>query len=369
MKIRLLFATSALLLAPILALQAQAAADGQLPNWAAGWNGFRIADAALASIRTRGEGAESSIEVSDQAVADAYRAIAKEPLATDALFLLSGQTQSEQTSLLEAARRLDKRNRLTGLALLQARAKENDLSKVLPLVDQLSRVDPELAPQFVSILSQALNDPRSVEILRQALREQPVWADAFWRRVPTDPASLSRFLLLRKEISPIVDPQADRNLLTALLKEQRFQDAFAIYADAKAAGDRTGERYPPFDWQLTQTRDVRARESDDGAMEIFVYRGTSGEIARKLVEISPGGYRIAGDLRTNGGTGEIRAELRCADSAANPAWPTQALSDQTASWNVPQGACSYAWIVLEASAWDSSVNFEATIRNLELQKL
>lgn len=369
MKVRLLLAAAALLLAPILALQAQAASNGSLPAWAESWNGFRVADEALSRVTSTGEGSEKSLKVGDEAIAAAYLAYKKEPFATDALFLLSGEVESDQVRFLGAARELDKRNRLTVLALLQTRAQANDLPKVLPLVDQLSRLDPELAPQFVSILSQSLSDPQAVDVLKQALQERPVWAAPFWRRVPSDPAALSRFLSLRNEVSPIVDAQADRNLLTALVKGERFQDAFTIYAELRAAGDQSGERYPPLDWQFTQTRDLRGAETDDGLIEAFVYRGTSGEIARKLVEIKPGEYRVAGELITNGGTGTISAELRCADGADDPSWQTQTLGEKAGTWNVSEGACRYAWLVLDASAWESSVNFEASIRNLEFQKL
>lgn len=365
---RLLLAGLALALAPTAAIYAHAASTNSPSEWAARLNGFQLADEAMSEIVTSQSGGQATIRADEVAIDKARTAYSREPFASDALFLLSLDAGAKQPGILRAARDLDKRNRLTGLALLQGEVEENNLEGVLSLVDQLSRVRPDLAPQFVSVLSESWSDAGSLPLLEQALRDEPSWATAFWRRIPRDEVSLERYAALRERLSPPSDPQTERNLLGAFIEVGRYPEAFELYERTRLAKDDRGEFYPPIDWRVSETRDVRARLISTNTMDIFVQSNASGEIARKLVTLSPGEYRVTGEISVKQGDGTLQVSLACAAPDTGPNWPAVDLSEDT-RFSVPPNTCRYAWLTLDASAWESSLDFEATIDSIELKRV
>ncbi|MXO47506.1 hypothetical protein GRI69_04450 [Erythrobacter vulgaris] len=365
---RLFLAGLAIALAPIVAIHAHASSAASASDWAVRLNGFQLAEQALSAIRTSEEGGQAAIQADKDTLEKARVAFSKEPFASDALFVLSLDRGAQQHAVLSAARQLDKRNRLTGLALLQAEVAQNNLERVLPLVDQLSRVEPDLAPQFVSVLSESWSDAGSLSLLEQALRDEPSWATAFWRRIPRDEASLERYAALRERLSPPSDPQTERNLLSAFVETGRFPEAFELYEQARSATDNPDEFYPPIDWRVSETRDVRARLISTDTMDVFVKSNASGEFARKLVALSPGDYRISSEISVKQGNGTLQAKLACASSDTGSNWFATELSGD-ARVTVPQNTCPYAWLILEASAWESSLDLEAIIEGVELTSI
>lgn len=366
MTLRVILACLAMLSAPYCALYAQAASGGALPRWAERIDGFRYAELALSEVKSTGDGEKASLSVDQSTVAKARAAYAMEPLATDALFVTALASGEGQLAILSAARASDKRNRLVGLSLLELAAKRDDTQTVLSLVDELTRVQPQLAPQFVSILSSSLTDDRSLPLLEQALTANPDWAVSFWRRVPEDSAALTRFIQLREKLSPPADLEADKRLLQTLVRSERFAEAFELY-DQSNQQNEPGSILAPLDWQLTQTRDVRARHTARHTLDLFIQRDTSGKLAEKLVRLSAGEFLFSGQIEGRQGQAKLQAELRCASNESAQEWPLRkAFAD--ARWSIPDGSCRYAWLTLSGSAWDSSLAFEGTLRNLKYEQ-
>ena len=366
MTLRIILACLALLSAPYWALYAQAASGGSLPEWAQRFDGFRLAEIALSDVETTGNGNEASLAVAEATVAKAKLAYTMEPLATDALFVVGLASDEAGLAILSAARMNSKRNQLVGLSLLELAAKRNDTETVLSLVDELTRVRPQLAPQFVSILSSSLTDERSLPLLEQALAANPGWAVSFWRRVPEDSAALTRFVQLREKISPPADLEAERRLLQALVKSERFADAFELFDKSPYRGEPDSTR-PPLDWQLTQTRDVRARQTSANALDLFIQRDTSGKIAEKLVRVTAGEWVLSSQIESRQGQAKVKAALRCASQRSDESWKPQVVYP-SARWSIPEGSCQYAWLTLSGSAWDSPLSFEGSLRNLKFEK-
>ena len=363
MTLRIILASLALLSAPYWALYAQAASGGSLPTWAERIDGFWYARRAISEVQASEEGEDVGLAIDEATVAKAKLAYSMEPLATDALFIAALASDEARPAILTAARANDKRNRLVGLGLLELEAKRNDTEAVLLLVDELTRVQPQLASQFVSVLSASLNDDQSLPLMERALATNPEWAASFWRRVPEEGAALSRFLQLRDKISPTADVEAERNLVQALVRSQRYDDAFHVYYQSSQQGEREAS-LPPLDWRLTQTRDVRARQTSADNLELFIQRDTSGKVAEKLVKLNAGEFVLSGRLESRRGQATLEAELRCALAGARQEWaPVARLSD--AQWSIPDGSCRYAWLTVSGSAWDSPFAFEGTLWDLK----
>lgn len=366
MTFRVILACLVLLSAPYWALYAQAASGGSLPSWAERIDGFRLADTARGEVRASGDGEEASLAVRKTTVSKARSAYSAEPFATDALFVTALASSEKGQAILSAAREIDKRNSLVGLSLLQLEAQRNATKEVLALVDQLTRVRPQLAPQFVSVLSNSLAEESSLPLLEQALATNPPWAASFWRKVPKDDATLTRFVNLREKISPPADLTSERSLLQTLIGFERFEKAFELYAQFQQR-NHAGSQYPPLDWQLIQTRDVRARQTPDSSYDLFIRRETGGRIAKKLVRLETGEFLLSGELLGRQGEANLNAELQCARNDADQTWLARA-GFPGARWSIPQGSCEYAWLTLAGSAWDSSLDFHGTIEGLSFQR-
>ncbi|MCA0911014.1 hypothetical protein [Qipengyuania gaetbuli] len=370
MSLRGILAASFVALAPILALHAQVNAGGLAPGWANAWNGFRVADLALAQVRaSQVDEARLSLRIDDIASKTARVAYSREPLATKAHFVLAMASDTQSDELLAASRSLNKRERLTGLMLVQMAAQDGEIAKLFPLLDQLSRTEPELSSQLVAILSENLGDPDALPLIREALSFEPVWAPAFWRSVPNTDAALNAFLSLRSDLDADLDEQANRNLLARLVSNKRFGDAFTVYGAIAPAVDMTKNAlkadYPPIDWQLRTSREAQARLTGSAALQIFVEQNAAGELARKLIVIQPGSYSFQSDVNIGQGTGDITASIECVSNQSGRALTTSIVA--TKNWQFDAPDCDYAWLILRGSAWESSLPLEATVKRLVLE--
>ena len=366
MAFRIFLASLALLTAPCWAIYAQAASGGFLPEWAEPINGFRLADSALMEVRRTSNDENTSFKVSKSTADKARSAYVAEPFATNSLFIEALAVQDSRAEILSASRRIDKRNQLVGLSLLELEADRNAMKQVLSLVDELARVRPKLAPEFVSVLSASLTHESSESLLEQALASNPTWATAFWRRVPEETAALSRFLRLREKISPPADLASERSLLQALVNSKRFAEAFDLYG-VLSQREATQGAYPPIDWQLTRARDAQARQLSTGAYELFMERNTSGKFAERLVSLSAGEFALSGRIDTRQGDVSVHAELRCAEEAVHQGWMPRA-SFPNANWMIPSDSCRFAWLTLSGSTWDSSQPFKGRVSGLVFEK-
>ena len=360
-------AAIALLLAPVLALQAQVNAGGRAPAWALHWNGFRLADLARSQFAFGLQEGTFSLAVPPETQSLAREAFAREPFASDALPALayadSTLADSQQAQILGLAHRLDQRNLIVGLDVLQRALARDDLPEAQRLIDQLARIRPEVASDLV----RTLVDAGSVPFWAEILRRNPPLAEQFWRSVPRKDPQLANFVALRQLLSPPANEANDARLIQALVGVGRYSDAMRLWGEAtgnrdSATGFSNTARFAPIDWQLARRGSAYAGLAADGALEVFVDSGATGELARQLVALAPGRYRWSGTVTLDQGSGRIDARLQCAPDAPDAARWSRQPAGAPAYWQVPPGACRYAWLVIEGSAWDSPVPLRATIR-------
>lgn len=373
MNVRRIIAGACFLLAPIVALQAHVMAGNSAPDWAESWNGFHLAKKARTLVRAKMTSEEQlDLTVPAKAMRLARSAYESEPLAADSHFVLSLKPGVAREHILRISHSMDKRNRPVALSLLQIAANRNDLEEMMQLVDELSRLDRELRPKFVSVLSETLKDESSISILKEALKRRPSWRTEFWRLVPSDKIALEHYLLLRKEVEPERDLLAERQLIKRLIQLGMIEEAFQFYAEFKKPSiegeDAEDAYYPPIDWQLADTRNASALLLPDQSFQLFVEGNNTGELMRKLVAIEPGIYGFTGTLINPRGTGTIVVDLVCVSGTTPPAWKEQRL-DKNPTWAIPRGACPYAWLVVKGDTWDGGRNLVATLQGASFAKI
>lgn len=369
-----------LLLAPVLFLQGAVdacdltrqspAVSCALARPVYSWNGFVLANLARAGLSVRQQGPSLALDVDEAGIELARRAFAAEPLATNALFVLTvAYRDAEQPDvadeLLATAAALDKRNRYLGALQLERTARTGDLSATFAVIDRLAVVYPDLSREFVAPLVAALGNDGALEVIKGALEQQPLWGEAFWRSVPSAATLVDRMYQLRQLTSAGTTPQSDAELLAALVAHDRYADAFAfrdtlLGEGAEPLGFVAFGGTPPFGWDTTVSGDRSMAPQGDTAYQVFVQGGTEGELARQLVRLVPGRYQFSAHVAPESSAGAITAELECATSGATLA---ELALDTAVTWSVP-GGCEAWWLVLKGSAWNGRESLRATLTEL-----
>lgn len=362
-------------LSPLLLLQGLANAGYPLGP-AQAWNGFNTARVAMTRLEVTQDEAEITLRVDQDGAEVARRAFAREPLASDALFVLAVDARSdgrneEGSALIESAYKLDKRNRNIGVLQLQDAAAQQDFPETFAVLDRLSRTYPTLTRQFVQPLVGAVTDPTAIEVLEDAIAADPVWAPAFWDGVLPDPDIASGMLELRERTAVGTDAESDAALLAALVEAGLYDGAFRFWsessgADVAATGFLAGNDEPPFGWELTTTGVRSMSWRGNGEYEVFVERDTQGQLARQLVKLAPGRYRVTAAIEPENEAPNFAARLQCVTS--DTPGEEQALSEPVV-FNIGTDDCPSHWLIIEGSAWERRLSMRAQISDIDLQRI
>lgn len=357
------------------------------PRIALSWMPYDAHARARLSARLVGPG--SSVEGREAARALAFDAIRRDPLMPAAMYALgrvaedTGGRASEQTlALMTQGQKLSRRERPLQMWMIEHYLQRQDVQGVLRHVDIALRTsESDRDPMFAALSSAAASAPQFEEAIARSLRQRSQWGLSFVAYL-VDHVSEHPQLTVRMA-RDFLDPKKPddlgvvRSLMERLGQGGEFALAWEVYRHfgldklaTQQAGlvqdgdfDRT-DSFVPFGWTLTEGTDLWAARERDPAGSGNVLRlgargGESGEVARQLLRLESGSYRLAarfGDIDgpadtwptiavycAVGGAGQPLVALR--PSAAGP----NAAAAQTA-FTVPAG-CAFQWIaVSDASA-------------------
>ncbi|MES2699601.1 MAG: hypothetical protein V4647_08330 [Pseudomonadota bacterium] len=362
-----------LVLAPVLLFQGQANVFHPSGPWLAK-NGFNLADLARAGLRVRQANGVTTLGVEPAALELAREAFVREPLATNALFVLAIDERASNPgqggqALLDAAAMLDKRNRFLGALQMEQFSRSGDFVRTFALIDRLARVYPDLATESVQPLVMSLRQENAVDVIAGALEDGPVWANSFWRSVPGDPLLVRRMLELRQRTSKGTDEASDGKLLAGLASTRQFDAAFAFRDSLRGVPpDGTGfvpvGGIAPFGWQTQASGERSLSQRGENGYEIFVQQGTNGELGRQLLRLAPGRYTFSAEITPVSSAENVTARLQCV-TVENVTTPSQPLTGP-ASFVVTDN-CSAWWLVLSGNAWAVSGGLRSTIADMTFQ--
>jgi len=363
------FAACAICLALAPLLLVQAGANGNPPGGPMlAHNGFNLAAMSLSGLRLREDGETTTVVVDEGTLDYARRAFAREPLATDALFMLAVDERARlgdagAQGLLDAAAALDRRNRFLSALQVEQAVRRRDFAGMSAIIDRMARIQPDLTVQFVSPLVAALTQEELLAPMADILAQNPAWAHDFWMAVPGDGVLVERLYRLRQMTGQGADAESDARLMAALAAIGRYDDAFA-FRDQAAGAPVSGSGFvpvggvPPFGWatQTSGERSMTPRGED--RYEVFVQQGMEGELGRQLLRLAPGTYRFDAAVTPLSSAANVTARLRCAadDDLASDRQPL----DRPATFTVP-ASCRNWWLVLEGSAWQARGGLRAEI--------
>lgn len=362
-----------LALAPVLLFQGQANSFSPSGPWLAK-NGFNLAEIARAGLRVRQANGVTTVGVEPDALELAREAFVREPLATNALFALAIDERAANPrqggqELLDAAVALDKRNRYLGALQMEQFSRAGDFASTFSLIDRLARVYPNLTTEFVQPLVQSLRQDDAVDVIAEALADEPGWANSFWHAVPSDPVLVGRMLALRQRTDKGTDAASDSALLAGLAAARQFDEAFA-FRDSLRGGAPEGTGFvpvggvAPFGWKTEASGERSLSSRGENGYEIFVQQGTNGELGRQLLRLPAGRYTFSAAITPVSSAENVTARLQCA-TAESIVTPAQPLTGPV-TFTVP-GTCRTWWLVLGGSAWAVSGGLRSTIADMRFQ--
>lgn len=363
-----LAAAGLILAAPVVSLQAAVNSGAPVAGWARAWSGFRLAEEARGRLAGDPDDPAAGLTIGPGAAELARAAYVREPLASQATFVLAlaEAPLTEDYRAGPVARQgaaLDKRNPLLQLLLIADAAGREDYRAMFGHADVLAAAHPTMARTVLAPVFERLGDPATVPIVAAALTEEPRWAAAFRRYVPRDEAALRNYLALRREAGFDERWDSDEGLVGALADGGLFDEAFAMWRGfAGAQADRYGfvadAGFAPIGWRLVEQGDRIARIGEDGAMTVSVERGGGGELARQLLQLPPGRYRLEARITSDQSDPPLWVALRCADPAGTAERRPLAAR---AEFTVSAAGCPAHWLIVGASALESRHRVEATL--------
>jgi hypothetical protein len=241
----------------------------------------------------------------------------------------------------------------------------------------LSRMIPNgvqgLAPFVASYAKDRGNWPR----LRAVFRSNPELAASTLQVLASDPANSDIILHLAPAPSGTQPMWASR-LIQTLVAAGDFEQAQSVWS-AIAGVRRPAEALiydpgfsepkapPPFNWTLTSSSLGLAERQTGGRLHILYYGQDDGTLARQLLTLKPGRYRLR--MRVAGDSGSPPAlnwVLSCANTSA-PLLAAALAPQVNASFIVPAG-CPGQQLELRATALELPHTFDVTIGGLSLTK-
>lgn len=281
------------------------------------------------------------------------------------------------TAYLAYAESLSRRDVPTQLLLLESEVQRNNIGGALRHYDRALRVSNDARQTLLPIMIRATADPAIAGQVARLLDPRPPWWFAFGEHLAqqsTSPAAMT-MLLGRLRLDPADERERSLLIIAArrMVEGGAYRQAERLYH--RAGGTRVHPRgnrvrngefdsadigLPPFDWLIvneSQLGGYKERSDARGGniLRLVAENGRGGEVARQLLTLAPGAYRLeaaAGDVQ---GTTPPRLAVICAGRGG----PSLAALDLPAagasgarlggSFLVPRG-CPAQWLTIIAAS-------------------
>jgi tetratricopeptide (TPR) repeat protein len=291
---------------------------------------------------------------------------------------------------LRYALTLNRRDLLTHLWLIENYVQLEDTAGALRHYDMALRTSTAAHTILMPILIQASSDPGVREPLTKILATRPIWRPTFIREIIANASPVDAAVDLQRRLGSVGAPfsaQEDKDLAARLVTEERFDVAAQLLkrnADSAPVIDgRFDFRQPSgiFSWTLQAnyslgaSSDVSASGGEDHVLSIFSAPGEGGEVARQLLILKPGRYRISSIA--NGLTAKPRDQARwlvtCAGRNGRDVGTVNLMGGSggqasVAEFSVPDLGCAAQWLTLILKA-PADAGIQAQVEKVEITPL
>jgi hypothetical protein len=325
------------------------------------------------------------------------RAAAGAPLDARAYLILGHQqlldgTPDRAVATLEAGQRLDPRQRLIHLLLLDRYLRTARYADAATQFSVLARILGATQAPIATAMAKMTMAPETRDAVRHTLSTDPVLERGVLTALAkTDTAPDTIFALA----SPAgrADARAQESwgpvLVNRLVERGQYPVARSVWqriygvAPAQAAAPITNAGFretaasPPFDWTLTASG-LGAADIRNGSLVVDYYGRDSGDLARQLLVLQPGRYRFAFtvDPGKTDGAAKLYWSLACGSTAPNDrsqlmnvAVTATAKPHRVAAEIVVPAGCPAQTLTLRGEAGDFPSPLGVTLRDLGLRRL
>jgi hypothetical protein len=383
---RLFVILVALLLAiPVVRSAAVRALADRSPDAAArAWPGHPTGEIALA-LTEIGRSASARKPVPPSVFAAIDDAAVKAPLAAEPFLVrgvqagLSGNTGAA-IALFEQAELRNPRSLAARYFLSDAYFRTGNVSGGLNEIRALSHLAPHGIDTVAPYVALYAKNRAVWPQLRQLFRSDPNIEDAALTRLAGSAANADTILALANWNHVVPGTGWVPTLVNSLVAAGQYERARALwakqwkvplppgptiynpgFADTRAA--------TPFNWELVSSAIGMAEPQPGGRLHVIFYGQDSGMLARQLLVLPPGTYRVT--MHVAGDPARIRSlrwSLRC-DKADAPLSSITLDAAGSRPWIVAvPPSCRAQWLELSGTAEDISQQIEATIDSLKLTR-
>lgn len=314
-----------------------------------------------------------------------WDAAKKSPLAPEPFLVRGVQAQlagnqriAEQAFL--AAKLRDGRSIPARYFLAEQYFRSGDAPSGLREIAVLAQMVPNGVTNLAPFVAAYAKDPRNRMQLRSLFRSDPTLEQVTLSSLASDPRNSD--LILGLATPSAATPQWSGVLLQSLVGARQYDQAYRVWAKTahiQPAADQAvfdaafadSEVPPPFNWTLTSSTIGLAERQPGGRLHAIFYGQEDGVLARQLLLLKPGRYRLA--MRISGDPSRASAlswTLTCADSKAQLVAlsfgdPKRAASG--VSFEVPAN-CAAQSLELAGSAPELAQQADVTISQFRLER-
>lgn len=323
--------------------------------------------------------------ISSRAVADTAILHRKEPLATTPLMIAGAEAQIggdelKAERLYAAARARNPRDPAARLLLANALLRRGAIEQGLEEMIALSQVMPNASAPVAPALAAFAKTPGAEKSLRPVLLSRPGLRDAVLSALAQDAENASLVLRLAPRASrePGFERPWEGLLLNSLVANGKIVEARSLWHDLTGLGKRDAlivnadfarwKAPPPFNWETQNATGGIAEFGDKPGLTVIYYGRDDVVLARQLLALPPGRYRlwtqtegadpvdsIAWLLRCTGGT--VVATLRLSKSGGG---------DEV--FEIPRN-CAAQWMELKGLVPEAQATVETRILGVKITRV
>ena len=283
---------------------------------------------------------------------------------------IEGQSAKAEQAF-EAARLRDPRSLPARYFLATAKLQRGEVEGLRD-VAALARLEPNGGKSLVPYLASFAGQKRARGAIRAMFRTNPGIRDAVLTSLASDPANLQLVLALGGTADAANAPWL-RTMMASLIASRQYSQALSLWersVGTRSAGlfdpdFRNASAPPPFNWELTSSS-LGLAERRSGRLQVIFYGQDSGTLARQLLLLSPGQYRLTAPTSGSGNSDALFWLVRC--DGGSTELGRAPVRQNGLRFEVPAG-CPAQWLELVGTASDFGREAETTIGAMTLSRV
>jgi len=315
-------------------------------------------------------------------------ALSDEPFLIGALAAAADKQWARSEALLVETRRRNPRERMARLLLLNRYLTTGRSNEAGTELAAILRLVPEASAALVPQMTQLASDPAAGRGLTTLLARNPKLRDTVLERLATGGAEPDLILRLAGESgsgrNPSSPPGWQQVLLERLIGKGDIARARRVWLASLGGsvppsgpvydnGFRGAPGAAPFNWDLISNGDGVAERVTPPALQVSYYGRNNTILARQLLELRPGAYRLQfrADGAAKGDGTRLQWVLACAGAQAPLVQvPLKDIASAprtlAAGFAVPASGCAGVWLRLEGVAGDVATQQDVRITDLQI---